>query len=630
MKGAEFKPWWDANAGFSEEERASAVLAHAADIEERHQEQHENNLLYAQMYSNRELPSFDWGYGVSVDTSLSPVSRLSENLSLSIVDTFVSQIGKNRPKAAVVLHGAPWSLRESAKKLDRWLYASFLRLEAYQKGKMAFRDAAIFGFGCLRIDVDAKGDLQIERVFPDDVLVDNRECLSGQPPVHVFVRRVMTHAEAMSRWDLPEEIVEKATKKRYLGYRGIGPEHVVVVEAFRRGLRNERGKLIPGRRVLAVEGHIIADEVWDEEWSPLVFFHWQSPVNGWYNPSCVEQVFPYQLRLNEINENIRCAQNVMAVPRVLVPEGSRINVHQITNEIGKFIRYTGPMAPEAINWTAASPELYGERDRLVRSCYEFMGISQMSSQSKAPENARFDSSAAFREMSMIEQARFADLSQRFEEFYLRVAHGVVDVMNRDGGDQEMVYWRAGRAPMAESIRWSEVDMGRDEYVLTLEAASILNQTPAGRREALEEMRNRGTITEEEYLQHQANPDLEALASLATAAADDIDRVIEELFKGEEEIPTEYQDLVKGIERVHAAYLTLKRWKRVPAEIFENFEAWMLQARSILVPKPEENVAPPASMAALPPMMDPTMMAGAGPGPMMGPAPGAPPPAPMPA
>lgn len=621
IRDADFVPWWD-KSHEKDEERASSLLAHASDVESRHQEQHENNLLYAQMYSNRELLSFDWGYGVTTDASLSPVSRLSENLALSIVDTFVSHVGKARPKAAVVLRGAPWSLRRSARRLDRWLYASFLELDTYKQGKLAFRDAAIFGFGVLRVDVDGSGRLGITRVFPDDVLVDNRECLSGQPPVHLFIRRVMTHAEAKSRWDIPDEILEKASKKRYLGYRGVGPDHVVVVEGFRRGIRNESGRVIPGHRVLAVQNHIIDEEVWNEEWFPVVFFHWQPPVNGWYSPGCVEQVFPYQLRLNEINEKIRSAQDLMSVVRILVPEGSRVNVHQITNEVGKFIRYTGPMKPEALAWPGASGEIYGERDRLVRSCYEFMGISQMSAQARAPENARFDSSVAFREFSQIEQARFTDLAQRFEEFYLGIANTIVRVMHRYNKDQEMVWWRGGGRARAETIRWADIDLARDKYILTLEASSILNQTPAGRREALEEMRARGEITPEEYAQHQANPDLEQLASLASAAADDIDRVIELLEDEKFEAPTEYQDLVNGVQRVHSAYLRLREWEDVPETIFENFEAWMLHARAILVPEPEENPAPAAATAgAVPPSAgDPTTMMGAGP---MGPVPNAP-------
>lgn len=624
--------WWESDSEeFSPDQRAGAMFEHARNIELRHQEQHENNLLYAQMYSNRELPSFDWGLGVSYEVSLSPISRLSENLSLSIVDTFVSQIGKNRPKASVVLRGAPWSLRRAARSLDRWLYSAFLMLGLYRKGKAVFRDAAIFGFGCARVDTDSRGRLQVDRVFPDDILVDQRECLSGQDPVHVFVRRVMTYAEAKARFGLTDPEIETAARKKYLIYRGHGPEHVVVVEAFRRSTVNEKGKRLPGWRMCAIDGKIIDEEAWNEEWLPLVFFNWTPPVNGWYNPGCVEQVFPYQIRLNEINEKIRAAQDLMSVPRVLVPSGSQINVNQVTNEIGKFIKYTGPLKPEALNWPGASPEIYGERDRLVKSCYEFMGISQMSAQARAPENARFDSSAAFREFNEIEQARFTDLSQRFEEFYLELSKTICRVMHRQGrGYDEQMIWRPhAKSKRSVPINWAEIDLDEDAYTISLEASSILNMSPAARLEALEQMRARGDISAEQYLQHMNNPDLEMLASLAAAASEDIDRVIELLEDGEYEAPTEFQDLINGIQKVHHAYLKLKEWDEVPLDIYENFETWILAAYTILNPEPEENEFPAAAMNSLP--MSPFMLPPEGPSavqvpPEMG---GAPPPAPLP-
>lgn len=616
---AESINWWDADDS-TDEERASALLSHARDIEQYHQEVHENNLLYAQMYANRELPtaSFDWGFGITQDVSLSPITRLSENLSLSIVETFVSQIGKMRPKATVVLKGAPWSLRRAAKMADRWLYSAFLHLKAYTKGKMIFRDGGVFGFGCARVDVGPGDKLCIERVFPDDVLVDQRECLSGRPPVHVMVRRVMTYAEAASRFGLDEETLEKAGSTRYLAYRGHGPGHVVVVEGWRRAV-DTSGGVEPGRHTIAIEGRMISDEVWSEKWIPLVFFHWTPALNGWYCPSVVEQIFNYQLRLNEINERIREAQHLMSVPRILVPKGSDINVNQITNEIGKFISYTGPLKPEVLNWQAMSAEIYQERDRLVRSCYEFMGISQLSSQSKAPESTRFDSAPAFREFNQIEQARFTDLAQRFEEFYLDLAETIMRVMHKRGKVSEVMAFRTkGGIARSQVIDWSELDLDEASYYLTIEASSSMNQTPAARRDILEQMRARGEITAEEYAQHATNPDLEQIASLAAAASEDIDRVIDLLEQGEYEAPDEMQDLVNGLVRVHHAYLGLRAWEGVPMDVFENFEAWMLHAKSIVAPEPEEEgvpMPPNAATAAVPGMMPGPEMMGPGAMPM---------------
>lgn len=629
-KDVNFCPWWE-HEEYEDEDRARALFAHAKDLEIRHQEAHENNLLYAQLYSNRELPSFDWGYGVSVEPSLSPVSRLSENLALSVVDTFVARIGKMRPKPTVVLRGAPWKLRRAAKKLDRWLYASFLKHDIFTHGKLMFRDAAIFGFGAVRVDVDGD-DLCVERLFPDDVLVDQRECLSGQPPLHLMVRKVMTFSECSTRFGIPIEEVSKRGEQKYLGYRGVGPNHVVVIEAWRRAMKTDAGKVIPGRRLLAMDGHIIDEEAWDECWFPVIFYKWQEPPNGWYCPSAVEQVFPYQLRLNEINEVIREAQDLMARPRILVPEGSRINVNQITNEIGKFIRYTGPQKPEAIQWTAVSGELYGERDRLVKSCYEFMGISQMSAQAVAPEQARFDSSAAFREFNEIEQTRFSDQAQRLEKMYLQIAETLVRVVKKYKVKAPAIFFRPGKRTRSEKIMWEDIDLDDQAYHITLQPSSSLNETPAARLDELHRMLAAGDITPAQFQQHFANPDLEHLMSLAGAAGEDIDAVIELLQDGEYEAPTEFQDLDGGTKKVHAAMLQTKReWDDVPQEVFDNFEQWILHAKAILDAQAAA-MLPTAAQQAMPPGSSPISLANPMPpplpAPVMDPMMGAAPPMPV--
>ena len=128
--------------------------------------------------------------------------------------------------------------------------------------------------------------------------------------------------------------------------------------------------------MVATNGIILRESVWEHEWLPYVFYRYQDPVSGFYSSSVVEQVLPYQIRLNEINDVIRDAQDIMGRPRILVAEGSRVNPMEVDNVIGRFIKYTG-IKPEAVTWSAINAELYNERDRLVRTCMEHFGLSQM-------------------------------------------------------------------------------------------------------------------------------------------------------------------------------------------------------------------------------------------------------------
>ncbi len=574
--------WWDKDG--DEGLRANALFNHARDIEERHSAQHENNLLYAQLYSNRELPSFDWGLGVRFDSSLSPVSRLSENLAALTVDTLVSQVGKSRTRPVVILKGAPFTMKRRAKMLERAVYAEFLTQDAYGKFTGVFRDAGIFCFGAVRVDVE-DDRVCIERLFPDNVLVDQQECLDGQKPLHVFIRKVLPLETVANNFGLDLEQLKleySIGKRKYVDYRGVGYDRCVVIEGFRRAFKTASGKMIPGRRVLAIQGTIIADEKWTEEWFPIEFFHWEDPVNGFYCPSEVESILPYQIRLNEINDLIRESQDLMARPRVLEHESARLSVGDLDNAVGRRVRWQGSIEPKALVWPAVSAEIYSERDRTVRSCLEFRGMTQLAAQGKLPANARLDSAAALRELTLVNDDRRAPLAARFEKFQLRVAELVINTINKNKLNIETVWWRGGKSPRAESMTWDDVNIERDRYVLHMDAASTLNMTPAGRRQELDDMLARQEITPEQYQAEYTNPDLEGLASLASAANEDIKSTIELLERGEYQAPNELQDLVNGVPMVHAAMLDLKNnWNDVPQEVMDNFEAWILHGKSIL-------------------------------------------------
>jgi hypothetical protein len=190
--------WWkacdeeeDANDEYIEKQRAGSLLASAKALESAQQEVHEQNLWSAQLYSNRELASFDWGNGNLVRASLSPVSRTHENIVVRLVDTLVAQIGKNRPKPKPVARGASFTVRQSIQKLDKFLYGEFQRNRVYANTKLAFRDACIFGFGCMKVGMEDDpvhgARVKYERVFPDEVLVDQMEIVATGK-IHHFYR----------------------------------------------------------------------------------------------------------------------------------------------------------------------------------------------------------------------------------------------------------------------------------------------------------------------------------------------------------------------------------------------------------------------------------------------------------
>src|SRR5688572_12534262 len=116
--------WWKHAEDKDDEQaalhRSTSLIDSARQLEQNQAEVHHQHLWNAQLYSNREIASFDWGSGALYRASLTPVSRIGENLVEMVIDTLVSLIGKNRPKATPTMRGASWKLRRQVKKLDKF------------------------------------------------------------------------------------------------------------------------------------------------------------------------------------------------------------------------------------------------------------------------------------------------------------------------------------------------------------------------------------------------------------------------------------------------------------------------------------------------------------------------------
>ena len=95
------------------------------------------------------------------------------------------------------------------------------------------------------------------------------------------------------------------------------------------------------------------------------------------------------------------------------------------------------------------------------------------------------------------------------------------------------------------------------------------------------------------------PDLEAVVSLETAAAEDISSIIEQMIdKGIYQSPEPYQDLAYGIKKMQSAYLRAKM-NKVPEERLELLRRWIDEASNSLgllqepAPQPQVPLARPA-------------------------------------
>jgi hypothetical protein len=293
------------------------------------------------------------------------------------------------------------------------------------------------------------------------------------------------------------------------------------------------------------------------------------------------------------------------VPRIFINQGDEILETRLDNQIGKVTkgRWVPGSPPEAITWNAFNAEIYNERERLWARAHESQGVSERASQNKMPSQWRADSSEALREANAQEDQRFNDRVQAIEEWYLEVAEQIARIsadLYRNRKVNKSVAWRSGN--LVQQIDWKDVDLDRDRYVMQISASSVLNMTPAARKDKLAFWLDRQLITPAQFKAWSGEPDLEAMAQLEAASHEAIMADIDDMLDGATDRgPDPHMDLGYCIGVVNSTYLHI-RSLRAPESVQQIFRTWLLTAEALVnqpVPGPAPMPADPAMAGAAP-------------------------------
>ena len=596
----ETTPWYE--AAVTEEDGCSAkhtlLFNHVRALEEDQLDIHFMNQLNARLYSNREPMSFQWNS--TLISSVRPLSSNEDNVVQAVVDTLVARIGSMKPKATVYTRGADFDVYRRGRNLDKYLWGLFQFLKIHRKGRRVFRDALVYGSGFLKLSMDENDEIAAERINPDEIVVDQRECVSDDHPLQFHHRRLMSRMALIKKFPQHEEKIREAQSEgfQYTTYRTPSDEQLVVIESWRMGVEH----------AICIENETLFREDYKHERAPFVTLRWADALTGFYGRSIVSDLIGYQIRLNKLNQAIDMGQDVMCVPRVFVDSGSQILDTRFDNQIGKVVHFRGTM-PEAITWTAFNAEIYNERERLWLRAHESQGVSQMASSNKLPVQARLDSSEALREINAQNDERFNDRVQSVEEWYLEVAEVMLQLSAdayRNRKVNPKTSWRSGH--LVEQIDWKKCDLAKDKFVLNISASSVLNMTPAARRDKLNFWLDRQLITPEQYKSWSGEPDLEAMAQLESASNDALMADIDAMMDGETTRgPDPHSNLAANIMTVEKTYEHIKSLG-APEEILTIFRVWMLTAEA-LVNQPVP--APPSQPGAIDPATGAPMPMSAG-------------------
>ena len=268
-----------------------------------------------------------------------------------------------------------------------------------------------------------------------------------------------------------------------------------------------------------------------------------------------EQLQGLQLEINKTLRTIQVSMHLVSVPKLLVEASSKVVSSHLNNRIGGVIKYAGT-PPQYAPLGGIPPELFSHVDRLYGRAYEIAGVSQLAAQSIKP--AGLDSGKALRTFNDLETERFMSVAKRYEQAFLDAAEIMIDLgkdiyeKNKDFGV------KSSDGKFVETIKWKDVNMDADKYMMQIFPTSALSTTPAARLADVQDMLAAGFINKEQAISLLDFPDLEASMNMLNADATNLDKILETMMdKGEYFPPEPYQNLENCLRKTQQAYLMYK-------------------------------------------------------------------------
>ncbi len=550
----------------------------------------EANLRNVRLYGNIEV----LGLRIGEFSTVSNLNRLTLNVVQSAIDTATSRIAKSKPKPTFLTDGGDWSMQTKAKNLEKFMSGSFYNMDIYEKGQKVFRDGCIMGDGFLHFFADSeKKEIQCERVFPEEILIDEDEAMYGEESLKTMHRiKYVSKSTLKAQFPKMKAQIQAAPSAKEHGESYLHSQYSTDIVRVVESWRLREGKTL-GKHTICLKNVTLFEEKYDKDYFPFERWFWNERVLGYWSQGIAEQLTGIQIEINKLLKTIQLTMHLGCVPKIFLEDGSKVVQSHLNNKIGSIIKYRGTRPTEG-QLMSVPPELFLQLDRLYQKAFEIIGISLMSAQSQKP--ADLSSGKALRTFHDIESGRFAVVSQRWENFYMRCAKKVIKMTKDMAQDGDAPKIKAVDSRYMKTISWDEVDLPEDSYIMKVYPTNLLADDPSGRLSDITDMMDKGLLNVRQAQSLLDYPDLESVLSFENSIVEDIKATIEDIVdNGILNAPEPVQDLEYAIPVMQSAYLKYKR-SSLPTERLDLFLTWIAQAVEILAPEEEEEAElPPEAM-----------------------------------
>lgn len=575
-----YELWWSANT----EDRHEKIFSLVDQIKNDQRYRERDNLHHLKLYIKRD-------YETNPDGFIEPAGaspRIGINAVKSAVDTVCARVTQQDPRPKISTEGGRWEQRRKARKLQQFVDGVFKQTDYYYKLRRAFKDAAIFGTGFLKPFFE-DGSIHWERVMPGEVHVDESSAMNGEPRSYFQEKLVSMESLVASFPDSEADILTSGLVYNLRSETTATPL-LRVIEAWHIRDKSKKG----GRHTICINGATLFDEEWPYDHAPFVALLWNELPVGYYGNGAAEDLHGMQEEIDYLMQRIQTSMHVNAGAWLLKHASDKTPNSHFTNKIGTIIEWSGQHPPELRVNPALHQQVFDHVKWLNELVYNEVGVSQMSATSQKPKG--IEAAAALQTLLDVESNRFFLLQKAYEKCVMDCANITIDLARHHyRGSRSEYSVKSSDGRFVSSIKWEDVNMPADEYVLEIWPTNMLPNTPTGKLDTVEKMMQAGLLDAQTGMMLLDLPDLEAHQALSLAAVRHslwiVDQVI---YEGRRDLePKEWYDLARCVRYMQMG-MTNAEMEGAPPEVLEMCMEWIVDAEALQSPP-----QPP------PPIMDPT-------------------------
>lgn len=431
--------------------------------------------------------------------------RLTWNIPRSLCQTVQAKLaGKNRPKVQFVTSAASWRQRRRAYHLDRFAEAQFHLKQGqfgniWELGSLILLLSLVVGDGFAYVyadDIDQQ--VAVEPIFPWQLFVDPNDAAQGRPQC-LFLERPFDRDRLAAIY--PESKVAIAQAKAigagensdsadtYTQGAVRSAEQVSVIDAW--CLPASKGQA--GVHLRYVDGKTLERKPWKRAEFPFVHLKWAAQIQGWWAQSLVSEVRSISDEINNIVQRLSDCVRRTQKAVWLYPDGSIKPADLESNEDGINIGYDPVLGkPELINPAPFDNATLDWLRMNLEQCYGIPGVSQMSATSRKEQGVT--AAIAMRTIQDVETERLGTQQNGYELFYVDLCRHMIACTRELAAENPDYAVRWPGESFLKEIKWKDVDLPEDQYVMRPDPVNHLKNTPTDRLQLAQDMFATGTFS----------------------------------------------------------------------------------------------------------------------------------------